>query len=44
MGKDKKDIDPMRDVESINTIIDNVKAEAERQASEWIGDAKGMVE
>jgi hypothetical protein len=36
--------DPKKDLESIDRIVDNVKAEAERRSSEWIGDAEGMVE
>lgn len=33
-----------KDQESIDKIIENVKAEVERQSIEWVGDAKGMVE
>lgn len=38
MGKDKSD------AESIQSVVDNVKAEIERQSTEWVGDAEGMVE
>jgi uncharacterized protein YukE len=38
VGKDKSD------AESIQDTIDKTKAEIERQSSEWIGDAQGMVE
>jgi hypothetical protein len=36
--------DPKKDQEAIDRIIENVKAESERQSNEWVGDAKGMVE
>lgn len=42
MGKEKWE--PKEEAAAMERIVDNIKAEAERQASEWIGDAQGMVE
>jgi hypothetical protein len=41
MGKDKDD---KTDAQSIQDAIEKTNAEVERQASEWIGNAEGMVE
>lgn len=42
MGKEKWE--PEKEAESMERVRDKVKAEAERQANEWVGDAEGMVE
>lgn len=38
MGKEKTD------AQSIQDAIERAKAEIERQSTEWVGDAQGMVE
>ena len=42
MGKEKWE--PKKEAESMERVVDKVKGEVERQSTEWVGDAEGMVE